>query len=44
MILGLMDPDPLVRSTDQDQDPAADPYSSIVKQKKVRKTLIYTVL
>jgi hypothetical protein len=34
IILGLMDPDPLIRSTDQDQDPAADPDSSIIKQKK----------
>jgi hypothetical protein len=25
LILGLVDPDPLMRSADQDQDPAADP-------------------
>jgi hypothetical protein len=42
IILGLMDPDPLMRSTDQ--DPAADPDldSSIIKQKKVRNPLIPT--
>jgi hypothetical protein len=33
MFLGLLDPDLLVRGTDLDPDP------SIMKQKKVRKTL-----
>jgi hypothetical protein len=36
MFLGLLDPDPLVRVMDQDP--------SVVKQKKVRKTKIPTVL
>jgi hypothetical protein len=35
-VLGPPDPDPLVRDTDLD--------SSIIKQKKIRKTLIPTVL
>jgi hypothetical protein len=40
MFLGLPDPDPLVRGT----NPVLDPDPSIIKQKKVRKTLIPTVL
>ncbi len=44
MFLGLKDPDPLVRDTDPDSD--QDPVPSIIRQnsKKVRKTLISTVL
>jgi hypothetical protein len=44
MFLGLPDPepDPLLRGTDPDLDPA--PNTSIIKQKKVRKTLIPTAL
>jgi hypothetical protein len=38
MFLGLPDPDPLVKGMDPDPDP------SIIKQKKIRKTLIPTVL
>ncbi len=30
--LGLLDPDPLVRSMDPDQDPAQDPDPFIIKQ------------
>jgi len=35
MFLGLLDPDPLVRGMDQDQDPdpALDPDPSIIVQK-----------
>jgi hypothetical protein len=36
--LGLLDPDPSVRGMDPDPDP------SIIKPKKIRKTLISTVL
>jgi hypothetical protein len=42
MFLDLLGPDPLVRG--MDPDPAQDPDPSIIKQKKVRKTLIPTVL
>jgi hypothetical protein len=48
MFLGLPDPDPLVRGMDPDPDPAPDPDSdpdpSIILQKKIRKTLIPTIL
>ncbi len=32
MVLGLPDPDPLVRGVDPDRDPAPDPDPSIIKQ------------
>ncbi len=46
MFLGLLDPDPdpEVRGADPDLDPAPDPNLSVIKQKKVRKTLVSTVL
>ncbi len=39
MFFGFPDPDPLVRCT----DPTPDQDPSIIKQKLVRKTLIFTV-
>ncbi len=41
-VLGLLNPDPLVRG--MDPDPAPDPDPSLIKKKIVRKTLISTVL
>jgi hypothetical protein len=41
---GLLDPDPSLFCTDPDLDPDLDLDPSINKQKKVRKTLICTIL
>ncbi len=43
MLLGLPDPDPLVRGMDPDPDPALDPDSFIIKQNSKKNLDFYYI-